>query len=99
MQPDTSESNRDFLVGLSPGGCRQKTDSIKSSMIDSGSSHMPELQFKNWHLPFPAEVHCSINIDLMLSCASGLAAPAKLIRFLRFDLIIFNCHAIISSSE
>nr|GMD99079.1 hypothetical protein Iba_chr15eCG0340 [Ipomoea batatas] len=76
----------------------QNSDSMKRLTIDSGLSHPPEPQSKNLHFSwFP--VHCLIRIDLMFFGESGVAAPAKLTRFLRFEEMVFCCHEMISWSD
>lgn len=69
----------DFLVALSPEGCRQKSESIKRLIMVLGCEHCPSLQLRNWHLV--EDVHWLITVDLMLFAAFGVGVPAKLARF------------------
>lgn len=47
MQPEIRLSNTDFLVGLSPGGWRQNSESVNDLISSSGVEQAPELQSRN----------------------------------------------------
>jgi hypothetical protein len=76
MHPAIMESKVDFLVGVSPRGCKQKSACMKAGRRTCG--YLPhDIPVQSVNLHFVDFMHCSINCDRMSPGFPGRGAPTN----------------------
>ncbi len=76
MHPAIMESKVDFLVGVSPCGCKQKSACMKAGRRTCG--YLPhDIPVQSVNLHFVDSMHCSINCDRMSPGFPGRGAPTN----------------------